>query len=122
MPLTITYYGLKPDSGGDGQYRGGLGLIREWRVDSPAGIFTANMDRFRFPPYGLAGGKPASLGRLMRIRDGQQTPIAPKSDAVRLLKGDIVRLETSGGGGFGDPSKRSAERRNADHTLGYVKG
>ena len=122
MPLTITYYGLKPDSGGDGQYRGGLGLIREWRVDSPAGIFTANMDRFRFPPYGLAGGKPASLGRLMRIRDGQETPIAPKSDAVRLLKGDIVRLETSGGGGFGDPSRRSAEQRKADHALGYVKG
>jgi N-methylhydantoinase B len=41
---------------------------------------------------------------------------------VRLLKGDIVRLETSGGGGFGDPTKRSAERRQADHALGYVKG
>jgi N-methylhydantoinase B/oxoprolinase/acetone carboxylase alpha subunit len=57
----------------------------------------------------------------MRIRDGQETPIAPKSDAVRLLKGDIVRLETSGGGGFGDPTKRSAERCRADHALGYVK-
>jgi N-methylhydantoinase B/oxoprolinase/acetone carboxylase alpha subunit len=58
----------------------------------------------------------------MRIRDGLETPIAPKSDAVRLLKGDIVRLETSGGGGFGDPAKRSAEQRHADHALGYVKG
>jgi N-methylhydantoinase B/oxoprolinase/acetone carboxylase alpha subunit len=80
------------------------------------------MDRFRFPPYGLAGGKPASLGRLLRIRDGQETPIAPKSDAVRLLKGDIVRLETSGGGGFGDPIRRSAEQHKADRALGYVTG
>jgi N-methylhydantoinase B/oxoprolinase/acetone carboxylase alpha subunit len=58
----------------------------------------------------------------MRIRDGQETPIAPKSDAVRLLKGDVVRLETSGGGGFGDPAKRSLERRKADQKLGYVTG
>jgi N-methylhydantoinase B len=41
---------------------------------------------------------------------------------VRLLKGDIVRLETSGGGGFGDPIKRSAEQHKADHALGYVTG
>jgi N-methylhydantoinase B len=39
-----------------------------------------------------------------------------------LLKGDIVRLETSGGGGFGDPAKRAAERREGDHALGYVTG
>jgi N-methylhydantoinase B len=39
-----------------------------------------------------------------------------------LLKGDIVRLETSGGGGFGDPAKRPSARRNADQALGYVKG
>jgi len=41
---------------------------------------------------------------------------------VRLLKGDIVRLETSGGGGFGNPATRSAETRKADQALGYVKG
>lgn len=121
MPLTITHYGLVPGSGGEGQHRGGLGLVREWRLDSPAGIFTANMDRFRFPPYGLAGGQPGSLGRLMRVRDGVETPIAPKSDAVRLLKGDIVRLETSGGGGFGDPAARPAADVARDRELGYLK-
>lgn len=121
MPLTITHYGLVPGSGGAGQHRGGLGLVREWRLDSPAGIFTANMDRFRFPPYGLAGGQPGSLGRLMRVRDGVETPIAPKSDAVRLLKGDIVRLETSGGGGFGDPAARPAADVARDRELGYLK-
>ncbi|MBR0657892.1 hydantoinase B/oxoprolinase family protein [Neoroseomonas oryzicola] len=120
MPLTITRYGLLPGSGGAGKHRGGLGLFREWRLDSPAGVFTANMDRFRFPPYGLAGGRPGSLGRLVRIRDGAETPIAPKSDGVRLLKGDIVRLETSGGGGFGDPAARDPAEVARDRTLGYV--
>lgn len=120
MPLTITRYGLLPGSGGMGQHRGGLGLFREWRVDSPAGVFTANMDRFRFPPYGLAGGEPGSLGRLVRIRGGVETPIAPKSDGVRLLRGDIVRLETSGGGGFGDPAVRDPAEVARDRELGYV--
>ncbi len=120
MPLTITRYGLLPGSGGEGEHRGGLGLGREWRVDSPSCVFTANMDRFRFPPYGLAGGKPGSLGRLVRIRDGVETVIAPKSDGVMLKRGDILRLETSGGGGFGDPAKRAAEAIAQDRALGYV--
>jgi N-methylhydantoinase B/oxoprolinase/acetone carboxylase alpha subunit len=120
MPLTITRYGLLPGSGGAGEHRGGLGLFREWRLDSPAGVFTANMDRFRFPPYGLAGGGPGSLGRLMRIRDGVATPIAPKSDGVRLVRGDIVRLETSGGGGFGDRAARDGDAVSRDASLGYT--
>jgi N-methylhydantoinase B/oxoprolinase/acetone carboxylase alpha subunit len=120
MPLTITSYGLVPDSSGDGQYRGGLGLFREWRVDSPVAMLSANMDRFRFPPYGLAGGRPARLGRLLLLRDGEEIPIPPKSDGVMLRKGDVVRLETSGGGGFGDPGLRSPAARRRDRMLGYV--
>lgn len=120
MPLTITRYGLIPGSGGAGQYRGGLGLYREWRVESPSAVFTANMDRFRFPPYGLAGGGPGSLGKLLRIRDGVATPIAPKSDGVMLKRGDIVRLETSGGGGFGDAGQRAQDATARDTALGYA--
>jgi N-methylhydantoinase B/oxoprolinase/acetone carboxylase alpha subunit len=120
MPLSITRYMLKPDSGGAGTRRGGLGLVREWRVESERCIFTANMDRFRFPPFGLAGGRPASLGRLLRIRDGDATPIRPKSDGVILRRGDILRLETSGGGGFGDPRARDPAALARDAALGYV--
>jgi N-methylhydantoinase B/oxoprolinase/acetone carboxylase alpha subunit len=120
MPLSISRYALLPGTGGEGRFRGGLGLVREWKVESPACVFTANMERFRFAPYGLAGGGKASLGRLEVIRDGQRIPLRPKSDGNMLRRGDIVRLETSGGGGFGDPAQRAPEAREADLRLGYI--
>jgi N-methylhydantoinase B len=120
MPLTVTRYALRPGSGGAGARRGGLGLVREWRVDSDRCLFTANMDRFVHAPYGLAGGGPAEVGRLTLVRDGQETPLAPKSDNVPLVRGDRVRLETSGGGGFGEPSARDPAAVARDRALGYV--
>jgi N-methylhydantoinase B/oxoprolinase/acetone carboxylase alpha subunit len=120
MPLTVTRYALRPGSGGAGARRGGLGLVREWRVDSDRCLFTANMDRFVHAPYGLAGGGPAEVGRLTLVRDGQETPLAPKSDNVPLVRGDRVRLETSGGGGFGEPSARDPAAVARDCALGYV--
>lgn len=120
MPLSIRRYALLPDSGGVGQFRGGLGLLREWRVECPAATFGANMERFRFAPFGLAGGGPGSLGRLTLIRDGVETPLPPKSDGNRLGFGDVVRLETSGGGGFGDPLARDRPALALDLACGVV--
>lgn len=119
-PLTITRYELLTGSGGAGMRRGGLGLAREWRVDSPRCFFTANMDRFVHAPYGLAGGGAASLGRLVLVRDGVESPMPPKSDNVPLRQGDRIRLETSGGGGFGDPAQRDPAAVARDKALGYV--
>ncbi|RYJ01466.1 MAG: hydantoinase B/oxoprolinase family protein [Acetobacteraceae bacterium] len=119
-PLTITRYELLAGSGGDGMRRGGLGLAREWRIDSPRCFFTANMDRFVHAPYGLAGGGPAAVGRLVLVRDGAESPMPPKSDNVPLQQGDRIRLETSGGGGFGDPAQRAPEAAARDRRLGYV--
>ncbi|WP_254070427.1 hydantoinase B/oxoprolinase family protein [Acidisphaera sp. L21] len=119
MPLTLSRYNLLPGSGGAGEFRGGLGLAREWRVDSESCIFTANMDRFHHAPYGLAGGMPASVGRLLLIRDGIETPIPPKTDGLVLRRGDRVRLETSGGGGFGKPADRQAAATANDLAMGY---
>jgi len=120
LPLTITDYRLRDGSGGSGMRRGGLGLVREWRIDSPRALFTANMDRFVHAPFGLAGGGAAAVGRLILIRDGVETPLPPKSDNVPLLRGDRVRLETSGGGGFGDPARRDAALVARDRTLRYA--
>ena len=118
LPLTVLRYGLREGSGGAGRFRGGLGLVREWRVDSPRCFFTANMDRFDHAPYGLAGGGPAARGALVLRRDGQETPIPPKTDNLPLRRGDVVRLETSGGGGFGPPAERDPRAAERDRRLG----
>jgi len=120
MPLTILCYALREGSGGEGRFRGGLGLIREWRIDSPRCFFTANMDRFDHAPYGLAGGGPAAKGALMLRRDGAESDIPPKTDNLPLRKGDVVRLETSGGGGFGPLSERASEANARDAAMGYL--
>ena len=120
MPITFTGYGLLPGTGGDGEHRGGLGLYREWRVDAPTASFTAQMDRFRYRPYGLGGGGYGSAGKLLLIRDGTKTALHSKVGNMALKRGDIIRLETSGGGGHGDPTMRAKDARANDATQGYV--
>ncbi len=120
LPLTISRYELLPGTAGAGRFRGGLGLAREWRVDCPEAVFTANLERFKFQPYGLAGGSPGSPGRLYLVRDGAREALPSKIGNLRLRRGDIIRLETSGGGGFGDPGLRPAADTAADVARGYV--
>jgi N-methylhydantoinase B len=119
-PLTILDYGLVVDSGGNGRHRGGLGLRRTWRIDAESATFTAQMDRFRFRPFGLAGGESGAAGHLTLIRDGRAQALHSKVGNMRLQQGDIIRLETSGGGGFGPPAERSPQARARDAALGYV--
>lgn len=120
MPLSITRYALLPDSGGPGKHRGGLGLLREWRINSERATFTAQMDRFRFRPYGLEGGGPGAAGRLTLVRDGKETALHSKVGNMPLKKGDLIRLETSGGGGHGDPKERDREAVIRDVEQNYV--
>ena len=120
LPLTITRYELLPDTGGAGRHRGGLGLRREWRVDCPEAVFTANLERFKFRPYGLAGGEPGTPGRLYLPATASARRCPPRSATCVLKRGDVIRLETSGGGGFGDPAARPAEEVAQDRERGYV--
>jgi N-methylhydantoinase B len=120
MPLRLRRYALRPNSGGRGQYRGGLGLIREWEVLAAEAEFSANLERFRFRPYGLAGGEPGAAGALFLIRDGRCEPLPAKIDNVPLRRGDVIRLETSGGGGFGPAAARDPAALRRDLEEGYV--
>ena len=120
-PLTFQTYGLVPDSGGAGRTRGGLGLVREFRLDAPTGRFVANLDRFEIPPYGLAGGDAGRAGRLtLRRADGDEVMLSSKVRGVEMNRGDSIRLETAGGGGYGDPADRSEDAVIADLAGGYV--
>ncbi len=119
-PITFMGYGLVPGSGGVGRHRGGLGLTRKWRIDAPTATFTAQMDRFRNRPFGLAGGGSGAGGHLTLIRDGQTTALPSKVGNMQLQRGDIICLETSGGGGHGPAAERRATAVARDRQLGYV--
>ncbi len=121
-PVTYLEYGLVPGSGGAGRHRGGLGLTRVWRIDSDTASFTAQMDRFRFTPFGLHGGGHGARGHLVLQRDGKDQALHSKVSNMRLKKGDVVRLITSGGGGLGPPRERDASALAADRRAGYVGG
>src|SRR5919198_511225 len=122
-PVMFTQWALRPDSGGPGKHRGGLGAIYEIETlsDSGAEVFLLG-ERGKYPPFGVNGGKSAALNRFVYETDqGQRTPpLTSKITDVRIRRGQKVRLETPGGGGFGDPAARDPERVGRDVQLGYV--
>ena len=120
VPLTITGYGLVDGSGGAGKHRGGLGLFRQWRIDSAEAVFTANLERFKYQPYGLEGGEPGRAGRLYLIRNGETTALGSKVNNLPLKRGDEIRLETSGGGGYGAPAERTEADLELDRLCHYA--
>jgi N-methylhydantoinase B len=120
FPMTFTEYGFIPGSGGEGQHRGGLGLAREWRLNSDWGKVSGSFERFRHGPYGLAGGKPGAPGRFLHITKDATVELPSKISGVQLVSGDRIRLETSGGGGWGDPERRTPQARANDERAGYV--
>lgn len=120
-PVVFTRYGLVPDSGGAGQFRGGLGLVREFRLEAPEGSLSTNFERFRFAPYGIKGGKPGSLSSTTVLRaDGSVESLNSKVSGIPLGAGDTVTIMTSGGGGFGNPADRDPARLAEDIAEGLV--
>jgi N-methylhydantoinase B len=121
-PVRFTQWALRPDSGGDGWRRGGLGAVYEIELlEEEADLFLFG-ERGRFPPRGVAGGGDAALNRFTYPVDGAPThpPLASKLHGAKLRRGERVRLETPGGGGYGDPARRAPEARARDLALGYV--
>jgi len=121
MPVLIPRYSLREDSGGPGYYRGGVGVVLELKVFPPNAVVTARgMERYRFRPWGRLGGQAGTLGytTLNPGTDGE-TDIG-KIDVLQLQPGDVLRIGAQGGGGYGDPLARPAERVVADVLDGLV--
>ena len=122
-PVMFTQWALRPDSGGPGQHRGGLGAIYELTTLSESGaeVFLLG-ERGKYPPFGVNGGQTAALNRFVYETDvGERIPaLVSKITDVRIKPGQKVRLETPGGGGFGDPAARDPARVARDVRLGYV--
>ena len=111
--VRIGRYELVPDSCGEGQYQGGLGLRRVFDAIEDGVLFSAYSDRFRFHPYGLFGGGEARRGSYTILR-GEETISLPARCNESLKKGDRVIVELGGGGGYGRPEERPRERIERD--------
>ncbi len=122
-PVMFTQWALRPDSAGPGKHRGGLGAIYEIEAlaDGGADVFILG-ERGKYPPFGVNGGGPAALNRFVyETGNGEATPpLVSKATDIQLKRGQKIRLETPGGGGFGDPATRDPERVARDVRLGYV--
>ena len=118
----VHQYGLRPDSGGAGKFRGGCGVVIEFEVLAPDCVIVARgMERMRFQSWGLLGGGVGGAGEVAVRRAGSTEFEYPgKTDALRASIGDVVRLETSGGGGYGDPLERDAQKVLDDVLNGIV--
>jgi N-methylhydantoinase B len=114
----IESYAMRPGTGGAGHHRGGNGSRRVYRILRDGVRFSIYADRFRVAASGLGGGMPGALGGCRVIRDGQQVELKSK-DAATLRQGDLLVLETGGGGGWGDPATRdpAGAARDARHRL-----
>lgn len=121
-PLRVDSYELITDSGGPGTHRGGLGVRRDIRVLSQRANFSAHADRQTFPPLGLAGGGDGSTGRFI-LRPGTEAErVLPggRVSGIALDHDDVVRIESPGSGGYGDPLERAAELVATDVAQGRV--
>lgn len=101
-PFRVRSYGYRPGSGGKGRYRGGDGILREIEVLTPARV-TLLTDRQRYPPYGLSGGEPGAPGRSFLLQ-GNKVEELPGKCSREVESGAVVRMETPGGGGWGESS------------------
>jgi N-methylhydantoinase B len=120
LPVRIEEFSLREDSGGAGEFRGGLGFRKRYRMLAPCGLQT-NLDRTKFPPWGVQGGQQGEPGRFMLVEGatGRERPIE-KEKGLQLKAGDLVSVETGGGGGYGAPRRRTLERIQRDLDGGYI--
>lgn len=120
-PIRIERYGFVADSGGAGEFRGGVGLERQYRVLSDDTYFGVRSDKCVHPPHGLFGGKPGEPSSNV-VNPGNRQRILPPlpTEPVTLETGDVFRHVMAGGGGYGDPLDRDPMRVLSDVIDGLV--
>jgi N-methylhydantoinase B len=120
-PIRLRRYGIAIDSGGPGRHRGGCGLVREYEMLAEHGVLAMRIDGVANPPWGVAGGMGGGAGRAVINPGGpDERAVGPVSDGNVLRRGDILRLETGGGGGHGHPFDRPEAAVLGDVLDGFV--
>ena len=128
-PVAFTQWALRPNSGGNGKHRGGLGAIYEIELLEESATAFLFGERGKFPPLGVVGGEVGALNSFsydcddVDAIDGKKTPeLVSKITGIKLKKGQRVRLETPGGGGYGKATERPKSLHENDVAQGYVTG
>jgi N-methylhydantoinase B len=121
FPVRLLQYNLNRDSGGPGRWRGGCGVIRDVELLAPSGMLSNRAGGIDFPPWGIRGGLNGGPSRYI-VNPGtpNERVLPPMADGTILKRGDILRIETGGGGGWGHPYDREAERVREDVRGGLV--
>lgn len=128
-PVLFTQWALRPDSGGSGKYRGGLGAIYEIELLEESATAFLFGERGKFAPAGVVGGGAGAMNRFYydsndegAINKKKSPALVSKMTGIKLVKGQRVRLETPGGGGYGNPNSRPQNLIDNDIEQGYVSG
>lgn len=119
FPCRITRFDLVPNSGGEGQWRGGLAMRREYELLENATVIR-RFNKTRFPPKGIAGGRDGSRARFV-VRLGTADEFETQASArIEMQAGERFLLQSAGGGGYGDPAWRNPSALAHDLAEGYV--
>lgn len=121
-PVMFRQWALRADSGGAGKNRGGLGAVYEIELLEKSAEGFIFGERAKHAPPGVLGGKSAALNKFyFEQSEGDLTPpMGSKMVGIQLINGQAVRLESPGGGGYGDPLLRSIDAVTEDIRLGYI--
>jgi N-methylhydantoinase B len=120
LPVRFRAYEFRPGSGGQGRWRGGCGVRREWELLAEEATVSILTERTRVPPWGLAGGGEGGMARhYVRRADGTEEVLPPKH-TTDLRRGDVLVIQTPGGAGYGDPAERDPQAVARDRANGLV--
>jgi len=120
-PVRLRQYGILTDSCGAGRWRGGCGIVREYDILAEEAMLAVRIDSVKNPPWGMAGGMAGGTGRVV-VNPGSnhERILQPLSDGNMLQHGDVLRIETGGGGGYGHPFDRPPQSVLDDVLGGFV--
>ncbi|WP_420804939.1 hydantoinase B/oxoprolinase family protein [Hyperthermus butylicus] len=119
-PILFLAYELRPNSGGSGKYRGGLGIIRAFTVLEDGVKLSIIGERVRLRPWGLRGGGKGAPARFIIVRRDGRVELLESKASVELHRGDRVYIATPGGGGYGDSCSRDRELVRRDLEDGKI--
>lgn len=118
--VQVDQYAFHNEDGGHGEFRGGKGVVLDYRIRADDFVMTGSFGRFKYPPWGMDHGHDGSPNHLDIIRADGSHEVHGKVTGTKLAKGDVVRMVTATGGGWGDPKRRSKATLAEDLRNGFL--